>query len=229
VTPTPAEPVFAAPAERAAEALVAADRWSLWRTLSRGLAHRLANAAQMLALDPAPALARLEAAGHVTMAQARLSEVRVDGTPCPTLVPEVLEDLQSLQRLQSGFPSTDLDVQIGPGLEAVNLPAADLRHVLLALVTNAKQAAAGERARIRITARPAEAGVTIVIEDSGPGLPAGLHERAFEPYFTTREDDSLGLGLTVARTLVRRAGGTLEPEPGTSRFVLRLPPWRRAR
>lgn len=232
VIPSPPNsvPVATSPAlDLPTAALVAANRWSLWLTLTRGLAHHLANAAQMLAIDPPPSRARAEAAERIGLAQERLAEVHREDAPGPTLVPEVLKDVQALQRLQAGFPSVELELETASGLPAVGIPAADLRHVLLALVTNAKQAAAGERAAIRLTARPLEHGIELVFEDSGPGLPAGMHEQAFEPFVTTRAHGALGLGLTAARTLARHAGGTLVAEPGTSRLRLILPEWRRPR
>jgi C4-dicarboxylate-specific signal transduction histidine kinase len=208
---------------------VAADRWVLWRTLSRGLAHHLANAAQMLAIDPPPPRARAEAVERIGLAQARLAELHRDGATGPTLVPDALEDVQALQRLQAGFPSTELQLEYAPELPAVSMAAEDLRHVLLALVTNAKHAATGERASIRVSARTVEEGVEIVVEDGGPGLPAELRERAFEPFTTTRGDGALGLGLPVARMLAQHAGGTLDADVRPSRFRLRLRAWERRR
>ncbi len=229
MTPTPlaSVPTVAAADARQAAAWLAADRWSLWRTLTRGLAHHLANAAQMLALDPPPARACAEASERVATAGARLSEVHAATESAPTLLPPVLEDLQALQRLQAGFRSTELVLDVAPDLPAVTMPAAELRHVLLALVTNAKQAAGNERATIRVTVSGGTDGAECVVEDGGPGLPPALAATAFEPYVTTRTDDALGLGLTVARELARRAGGDLVVEPGTSRFRLALPAWRR--
>lgn len=232
VIPSPAQPAPVASAkalDRPTAALVAADRWSLWRTLTRGLVHHLANAAQMLAIDPPPASARAESAERIGLVQAALSDVHREHAPGPTLVPEVLQDVQAMQRLQSGFPSVELEIETAPGLPAVGMAAADLRHVLLALVTNAKHAAAGERAAIRLTTRPAGDGIALSVEDAGPGLPPGLDERAFEPFVTTRANGALGLGLTAARALAHHAGGVLDHEPGTSRFCLRLPAWRRPR
>ena len=208
---------------------MAADRWSLWRTLTRGLAHHLANAAQMLAIDPPPRRARDEAVERIGLAHERLAEVHRENAPGPTLVPEVLADVQALQRLQAGFPSVELKLEAAPGLPAVRMPAEDLRHILLALVTNAKQAAAGDRANLRVAARSVGDDVEVVIEDGGPGLPADMLERAFEPFVTTRGSGALGIGLTVARALARHAGGTLDAEAGASRFRLRLPAWRRPR
>ena len=43
----------------------------------------------------------------------------------------------------------------------------------------------------------------------GLGVPAAIRGRIFEPYFTTYPDRGAGLGLAVARSLVRNGGGDL--------------------
>ena len=67
----------------------------------------------------------------------------------------------------------------------------------------------------------------IRIEDDGPGVPAAVQRQIFEPFFTMRESDGgTGLGLTSARTLVERAGGTLvlqTAQLGGAAFVVTLP------
>ena len=55
------------------------------------------------------------------------------------------------------------------------------------------------------------------ISDNGPGIPEALSEAVFEPHFTTR-DDAHGLGLTLARDLVRSIGGRLGVEAPAARF-----------
>ncbi|MBC7207375.1 MAG: PAS domain-containing sensor histidine kinase, partial [Methyloversatilis sp.] len=56
-------------------------------------------------------------------------------------------------------------------------------------------------------------------------IPREIQERLFEPFFTTREEET-GLGLAIARGVARVHGGDIECEsaPGAgSRFTLRLP------
>ncbi|HEY0193306.1 MAG TPA: ATP-binding protein, partial [Kofleriaceae bacterium] len=68
----------------------------------------------------------------------------------------------------------------------------------------------------------------------GPGVPAELADRLFQPFVTGRGRDhahpGTGLGLATARGIAERHGGSLRHEPprgpagqGGARFVLRLP------
>ena len=208
------------------DALIAASRWDLWRTFARGLAHGLANAAQMLALDPAPPLARAEALERIGIALARLSQLNRAGESGPTLVPELLADVQSLQRLQAGFRSTELAITIDGALPPVSMPAADLAHVLMLLVTRARIAAGESQAHVRLQARAVPDGVAIEIEDDGPPLSAADRERAFEPGVAgTNAGEGAG-ALAAARMLARRHGGELSLR-APARFSLRAPAWRR--
>jgi signal transduction histidine kinase len=69
--------------------------------------------------------------------------------------------------------------------------------------------------------------VVVEISDTGPGMPPGVAERAFEAFFTTKQVGSgTGLGLDIARRIiVERHGGTIsvESRPGRTTFTVRLP------
>ena len=69
-------------------------------------------------------------------------------------------------------------------------------------------------------------GVTIRVEDNGPGIPPDDRERIFDVFFTTRAGGT-GMGLAIARSVIEEAhGGRLDVEPrapaGTA-FVIHLP------
>jgi signal transduction histidine kinase len=63
------------------------------------------------------------------------------------------------------------------------------------------------------------------IADSGPGVPAEIRERIFEPFVTHGKKRGTGLGLAVARRFVEEHGGTIEllPEGPGARFRITLP------
>ncbi|WP_309887936.1 two-component regulator propeller domain-containing protein [Archangium sp.] len=102
--------------------------------------------------------------------------------------------------------------------------------VLKNLVSNARDALVdtpGERARcIRIAAVEQGEQLRLEVEDTGPGIPPEYLERIFEPFFSTKPETGVGLGLGVVRKLVLLYGGTVEvrSEVGQgTRFVLTLP------
>jgi len=131
------------------------------------------------------------------------------------------------QAMGESAPPVALDVDASLHIEA---DRAALGDVLVALVQNAA-IAAGDRpgASVRVTAGRDAAGVTIAVEDDGPGVPPELAATLFEPFVTGRGRDhrhpGTGLGLAIARRVIERHGGQLgheRPAGGGARFVIRF-------
>jgi signal transduction histidine kinase/ActR/RegA family two-component response regulator len=111
-----------------------------------------------------------------------------------------------------------------------------LTQVVANLLTNAaKYTPPG--GRIQVRAREHDGGITLVVADNGPGLPADLLPRLFEPFVQgirtlDRSQGGLGIGLALVRSLVEAHGGRVEPHsdgPGRgSTFTLWLPSHARA-
>jgi len=101
-----------------------------------------------------------------------------------------------------------------------------LKQVLLNLLTNARQALA-DGGTITVSVSTEGDRAVVRVSDTGPGIPDGLRERVFEPFFSTRGERGTGLGLTVSRTIARLHGGTLRLEDGGegggATFALELP------
>ena len=101
-----------------------------------------------------------------------------------------------------------------------------LRQVMRNLLTNAFRHG-GHTVEVRIAFD--DEAVVIEVADNGPGIPLGLRHRVFEPYqhgvSHNSNPASIGLGLTVARTLVRLMDGDLAYSyaDGESVFRLTLP------
>lgn len=87
-----------------------------------------------------------------------------------------------------------------------------LVQVLTNLVANAIQAVAdlplAER-EVSIAVHGRADTATIVVTDSGPGIPEALRDRVFEPFFTTKGDAGTGLGLALSAEIAQAHGGSL--------------------
>ena len=96
----------------------------------------------------------------------------------------------------------------------LNVDPRAIKQVLVNLLSNAiKYTPSGGRVELRCTARP-EGGVAIEVADTGTGMTAGEVLHAFEPFGQagvdqTRRQPGTGLGLSLARSLVRLHGGDL--------------------
>ncbi|HQS10370.1 MAG: two-component sensor histidine kinase [Rhizobiales bacterium 24-66-13] len=159
-----------------------------------------------------------------SMTEATLTFVREEATAettrtvdLPALVESMCDDLAEL-----GYTVTFAE---GQRISYRCRPDA-LRRACRNLVENAVRY--GERARVSVTQGPEN--IEIVVEDDGPGIPDVAREQVFAPFFRmehsrNRETGGLGLGLSIARTIVRRHGGdiVLFNQPGGLRASISLP------
>ncbi|WP_020673963.1 ATP-binding protein [Amycolatopsis nigrescens] len=104
--------------------------------------------------------------------------------------------------------------------------AGELNQVWTNLIDNAVAAMRGSGTLTIRTGRTDDL-VRVEIRDTGPGIPAGIRDRIFEPFFSTKPaGEGTGLGLDISRRIiVDRHGGRLrvESEPGDTRFEILLP------
>ncbi len=87
----------------------------------------------------------------------------------------------------------------------------ELEQVILNLLLNAVEAMTGPgEVELAVSMEPSPGGGRAVLEvaDSGPGLPAELGDRVFDPFVTTKQEGT-GLGLPISFQIVRRHGGDL--------------------
>lgn len=150
------------------------------------------------------------------------------GEPEPIPLRQVLEHVAAIHAAHH----IPIDLDAGAALSAV-LPAVRgtedaLTHALLNLLLNAHEALAGGAGHtIRLRAETNGAHVALIMDDDGPGVPASVRDRLFQPFVTTKQGHPLaGLGLAVARELLEEFGGTVRWDGG-SRFRVELEVWRR--
>jgi signal transduction histidine kinase len=119
----------------------------------------------------------------------------------------------------------ELELEVPENLPSVRLDQDALRQVVLNLLQNAIEASP-LRSRVRIGARRAGGSVVVEVADEGPGVPDELRVRIFEPFVSTRQSGSGGLGLAISRRIVDEAGGgitLLDAPEGGSVFRVELP------
>jgi two-component system, NtrC family, sensor histidine kinase HydH len=102
-----------------------------------------------------------------------------------------------------------------------------LHQVFVNLALNAIEAmTAGGRLGVTVSADGNGAGrCEVVFQDSGPGIPAEIMERVFEPFVTTKKQGT-GLGLAISRRLIEEHAGTLRAvnrSGGGAELIVELP------
>ncbi len=110
-----------------------------------------------------------------------------------------------------------LRVQVQPGLLVDGDPV-QLEQVMLNLLINARQAMLGRPGSITIKAAHLDDvnEVRIQIIDTGPGIPAPLLPKIFQPFFTTKgtarkgETKGTGLGLAICKDIIEHHHGRIE-------------------
>ena len=155
-----------------------------------------------------------------------------------TDIADVLHQAVTLAETKAPRGGVSVNVDVEPGLPMIDGDHHQLCQVFTNLLTNAFEALDG-KGHITISAvastiepTPAFAGVhpptpTVVVDvaDDGPGVPADLTDRIFNPFFTTKPQGS-GLGLAIVRKIVDAHDGRIDvnsaPETGT-RFRVTLP------
>jgi signal transduction histidine kinase len=144
----------------------------------------------------------------------------------PRRVGELLESVLLLfQKEAAGRGVTLKSDFVATGEELDGAAAASLRDALTNLVLNALHATpAGGRVQLSASAEGGR--LTVVVTDTGPGVPPEQRERIWEPFFTTKQRGT-GLGLAIVRKRVEEVGGSarLAPtKPGEgARFELTVP------
>lgn len=145
----------------------------------------------------------------------------------PVSLAVVMEDTREIVAARLKSADATLLVDLGCSPIVVRAGSVRLQQVLVNIITNAADAVEGrDDRRIRVEARRCEDGVVLTIRDHGPGVPAAITDRIFDPFFSTKGvGRGLGLGLSISYNIVKDFGGSLTvsgPADGGAEFRIVL-------
>ena len=146
-------------------------------------------------------------------------------------------ELKSLDFNDLVRETVKLVVAVGRKVELVSVITPDplpilgdriqLQQVILNLVTNgidAMKDTPNEDRVISIRTSRVEKFAELSVSDCGPGIPEDKIKEVFEPFFTSKAE-GMGMGLSIARTIIEAHNGRIwaENEAGGATFRIRLP------
>jgi PAS domain S-box-containing protein len=241
--------------QRQAEHL-AQQRFESVGTLASGIAHDINNLLGVVLAQSDLALAELAAGGRPDEALNTIRAVAVRGSEIGRQlmmyagdegealelvdVSRTIEGILELLKVSVSKHAV-LETCLGRNLPAITASPAQLRRVVMNLVTNASEAIGNADGVIRLTTRQVTAGpdcasttsgvlaageyLQVEVADTGCGMALETQARAFDMLFTTKSAGR-GLGLAVVREIIRSLRGAirLESTPGRgTAFQIFLP------
>ncbi len=143
----------------------------------------------------------------------------------------LIRDVAKLVDFEARSRQAELVLDLSPSLPKVVGDRVQLQQVVLNLLLNALDAVQScprDRRRVTLRAFGAEDALVVSVSDLGTGIPPDRLPQIFNAFHTSKPD-GLGMGLTIARTIVEAHGGTLTaangPERGAVfRFTVPIPP-----
>jgi signal transduction histidine kinase len=178
----------------------------------------LLNARNPSAEKKAEHLQRIEK--HVVLADGVITALsNFARLPVPNRTPFAVE--QCIREALETNPLTsniELTIDCPPSLPPALADNDQVRIVFANLLRNAREAMP-QGGRLTVTARAVEDGIETSLADTGVGIPAEQLSRVMEPLYSTKPR-GLGLGLSIARAILEKNGGSLrvasEPGRGTT-------------
>ncbi len=145
---------------------------------------------------------------------------RSEPNRAPAQVEDMVAEAMELANIELRRRNVRLTHHIAARLPAVMADAILIEQVLVNLMKNAAEAIdhgqrpEGQRS-VELRVRPKELegrpGVEFAVHDSGPGLPAGVLERLFEAFFSTKTE-GMGIGLNLCRSIIESHNGRLQAQ-----------------
>lgn len=233
--------------EKMETSLRQAQRLSALGNLAAGVAHDLRNPLNAIKLLSSHALDNIGGGEDAPQAAKQLRTIRseVDRLEeivssflaltkerelqfAPACIDRILEECLDLVRKDAELRDIRLLSELRAGETALMLDEKNIRRAIINVLINAMEACR-KGGRVRLFSRLTETECEIEVRDDGAGMDKETLERAFEPYYTTKNTGT-GLGLAITRGIVEEHGGKIELSSTLgegSQVLIRLPLERR--
>ena len=212
--------------------LRAEDRARLIAALAAGLAHEVRNplggirgAAQLIGRgESAPELSALivREVDRIAAVMSRWMELSRPqlGEVAPVALNQLIDEERVLLDAEHAGSTLAWELDLDPALPPCRGDEVALRQLVRNLLRNAWEAAGVAAGRVRVTTRAGSwarlasrgrargVGMTVRVEDNGPGVDEALADSLFDPFVTGRAEGH-GMGLFVAWKAARDHGGHL--------------------
>lgn len=225
--------------------LLKAQRMAAWREVARRIAHEIKNpltpiqlSAQRLRRRYLEQFARDDTVFDecTTMIIKQVDELKnlvnefssfarmPASNPAPNNLNEIIGE--ALILYQEGHKEIDFAFHSDPCLPTFSLDRDQIKRAIINMLDNAVGAIDGEGAiEIETAYNPALRMATIMVADTGCGIPAEDKPRLFEPYFSTKKSGT-GLGLAIVASIISDHNGYIRVKdnyPRGTRFIVELP------
>jgi signal transduction histidine kinase/ActR/RegA family two-component response regulator len=219
--------------EKSQKAMHRAERMAAAGRLTASIAHEINNPLQALNnclhLADRAELSTAERRKYLEMAQSEMGRLmatvqRMLEFYRPGARDQKLTDVNQLVEHVVGLLEPELNkrgiqvvTELGEGIPPVIMVASQIQQVLINLVINSMEAMPTGGKILITTQRSKKVGTSslngrpvaeIILEDTGPGIPAEMHDLIFDPFFSTKEHGT-GLGLSISYGIIDAHGGAL--------------------
>ncbi len=220
---------------RAETGLRQSEKLAVVRRLASSIAHEINNPLEAIInlIYLAQRGASPEASGYLRQAQLELARVaqiasetlrfnRRNARASATAISDLVDSVLALHDGRIRAAQIQIERRYREH-EPILVFANELRQVIANLISNAIRAMIDSKhGRLFVRVRQANdprcgrSGVRLTIADTGTGMTPATLRRLFEPFFTTRESTSTGLGLWVTHDIVHKHGGSLRVRSRTA-------------
>ncbi len=142
----------------------------------------------------------------------QVSEFSGEITRRPVLLAEVLEEVAQMIAPLAKQSGVAFSIHSPPSVKVVTDPkflAQAVDHLLLNSLQILSEQPGGKRRELSVSVALEESFVSLLVSDTGPGLPDVVQERLFEPLTASQPSGGMGLGLAIAHALASAAAGEL--------------------